>query len=125
MKRPEKIKMLDSVTETTTSSIVDISGANKVTLQFIRADHSSGSSAFTVFVSVDGINFVQFNKLVDNVANTNEQNKTRVASSSLSSNTSKVYDMDLENSIYQAMYVVATETTDGTHSAIAMIEKLV
>lgn len=114
-------KVIDAVTATTTSEPIALDGVLKATLHFIRADHTSGSSAFAVDVSNDGVNWVTYNKLIDNVANTNGQTITRVASSTLASNTSKVYTMDLENDCYKYMRVTVTETTDGTHSAIVAL----
>lgn len=122
MKRPTTIKLLDAVTATTTSSEFSLEGAKRVSFQFTRANHSSGSSAFAVTVSIDGINYVTYNKLVDNVTNTNAQTLTRVASVSLASNTSKVYSMDLQHDYFKYAKVTVTETTDGTHSATAYIE---
>lgn len=119
--RQISIKALDAVTATTTSNPISLEGVLKATLQFIRADHSAGSSAFAVEVSNDGTNWVTYNKLIDNVTNTNGQTLTRVASSSLASNTSKVYTMDLEQDVYKWMRVTVTETTDGTHSAICAL----
>jgi len=118
---PKIFKVLDGVTATTTSEVIDIENAKKVTLEFTRADHSAGSSAFAVTVSVDGINYVTFNKLIDNVTNTNAQTKTRVASATLSSNTSKLYALDLENDSFRFMKVTVTETTDGTHTCKASV----
>lgn len=115
-------KFLDAVTATTTSEAFSLEGVKKLTLQFIRADHSAGSSAFAVTVSNDGVNYVTYNKLIDNVTNTNAQTLTRVASCTLSSNTSKVYSMDLADDCYKWMKVTVTETTDGTHSAIAQVQ---
>lgn len=113
---------LNAVTATTTSSAVPIAGAKRITWAFTRADHSSGSTSFAVTVSLDGTTFVTYNKLIDNVTNTNGQTLTRVASSALSTNTTKVYSMDLEHDVYVEMKVVATETTDGTHTAKCLIE---
>ena len=121
MKRPILIKALDAVTATTTSDPIDIENALKVSLEFKRADHSSGSTAFTVLVSLDGKTYIAFNKLVDNVTNAIAENLTRVASSSLASNTSKFYALDLEHDSFRWMKVVATETTDGTHSCNAHV----
>ena len=120
---PELIKLLDAVTATTTSERVNIENAEKVSLVFTRANHSAGSSAFAVEVSIDGDNWVTFNKLISNATNTNVQNKTRVASVTLSSNTSTTVAMDLENDIYRWMRVTVTETTDGTHTAKALIQR--
>lgn len=112
---------LDAVTATTISSNINIEGATRITLMFTRANHSSGSSAFDVDVSVDGVTFVDFNKLISNVTNTNAQNLTRVGSVTLSSNTTEVYTMDLGQDVYKYMRVTVTETTDGTHTAKALI----
>jgi len=120
---PELIKLLDAVTVTTTSDVVNIENAEKITLVLTRADHGSGVSAFAVEVSLDGVTYVTFNKLISNVTNTNAETKTRVASVSLASNTSSAVDLDLENSIYRFMRVTVTETTDGTHTAKALIRR--
>ena len=117
MKTPKSFVPLNAVTATTTSDPIDIENAEKVTFAFTRANHSAGSSAFAVEVSVDGDNWVTFNKLIDNVTNTNAQQLTRVASASLASNTTKVYSMDLAHDSYRFARVTVTETTDGTHTA--------
>lgn len=122
MTRPETRKLLDAVTATTTSDVFVLECAKRVTFQFTRADHSAGSSAFSLEVSIDGINYVAYNKLISNVTNTNAQNLTRVASVSLASNTSAVASMDLEHDHYKYARLTVTETTDGTHSATAFIE---
>lgn len=120
--RQTTIKALDAVTATTTSDPISLEGLLKLSFQFIRADHSAGSSVFAVEVSNDGINYVTFNKLIDNVTNSISQMLTRVASVTLSSNTSKVYSMDLQHDTYKWARVTVTETTDGTHSAIAQAQ---
>ena len=122
MKRPQTLKLLDAVTVTTTTDEFSLEGAKRVSFQFTRSNHGSGSSAFSVTVSLDGVNYVTYNKLIDNVTNTNAQTLTRVASVSLASNTSKVYSMDLTQDYYKYAKVTVTETTDGTHSATAYIE---
>lgn len=113
---------INAVTATTTSSAIPIAGAKRITLALIRADHASGSTAFTVTVSLDGTTFVAYSKLISNVTNTNAQTLTRVASVSLSSNTTSVVSMDLQHDCYLEMKVIATETTDGTHTVQALIE---
>ena len=111
-----------AVTATTVFPVVNVECAEKITFIFTRADHSSGSSAFTVDGSLDGTTFVAINTLIDNVTNTNVQQLTRVASCSLASNTSKIYSLDMENFNYKEIRVTVTETTDGTHSYKALIE---
>ncbi len=122
MSRQLKLKAIDAATVTTTSDPIALHGVKRCTLQFIRADHTSGNTVYSVQVSIDGINYVTYNKLIDNVANSNVQTLTRVASATLSSNTSKMYSMDLENDVYEFMKVTATRTTDGTSSVIAGVQ---
>jgi len=111
------VTLLDAVTATTTSAAVEVAGATNISLQGVRADHSSGSTAWSVTVSNDGTNYVAYNLLIDNVTNTNGQQLTRVASKSLGANGSVILGFD-ENFAYRYLKVTATETTDGTHSAI-------
>lgn len=120
---PEVIIALNAVTATTTSDPIEILGAKKISLVFTRANHSAGSTAFTVDVSFDGTTWIAFNKLISNATNTNAQTLTRVASVSLASNTSSVVDMDIATGAYSKMRVTATETTDGTHTAKVLIER--
>ncbi len=121
MKTPTLYIPLNAVTATTTSEPINIENAEKATLEFTRANHSAGSSAFAVTVSVDGVNYVTYNKLIDNVTNTNAQTLTRVASASLASDTSKHYSMDLTQDAFRWMKVTVTETTDGTHTCKALV----
>ena len=122
METRKLITALDAVTATTTSSAIDIGYAKKVTLLFTRANHSAGSSAFTVTGSIDGTTYVALNTLIDNVTNAISEGLTRVASCTLSSNTSKIYALDLEQFGYEFIKVTCTETTDGTHSASVYVE---
>jgi hypothetical protein len=112
---------LNAVTATTTSSAIPVMGAKRVVWQFTRANHAAGSTAFTVDVSLDGSTWIAYNKLISNVTNTNAQTLTRVASVSLSSDTSSFVTMDLEHDAFIEMRVTATETTDGTHTAKCLI----
>lgn len=111
--RQISIKPIVGKTATYTSDPIDMEGVLKATLQFIRSNHTSGNTVYSVEVSNDGSNWVTYNKLIDNVTNTNAQQQTRVASSTLSSNTSKVYTLDLATDVYKWMRVTATITTDG------------
>ncbi len=115
---------LNAVTATTTSEAIEVLGARRISLALTRADHSSGSSAFKVQVTIDdGETWVDFNGLVQDITNTNEQNKTRATTITLSSNTTVLASMDLQHHHVQKMRVVVTETTDGTHTAKVLIEK--
>lgn len=126
MRTPKLVTALDAVTSTTTSSAIDVREAEKVTFLFTRANHSAGSSTFTVSGCIDDDastgTFVALNILIDNVTNTNVQTLTRVASSALSSNTSKVYALDLENFNFKFIKVTGTIATDGNATAKVMVE---
>lgn len=108
---------LDGVTATTTSSALPMDNVTKATWVFTRADHSSGSTAFTVEVSADNSTWIGYNKLISNATNTNSQTLIRTAGPTLSSNTSETVTMDLEHDTFAYVRVTATETTDGTHTA--------
>jgi hypothetical protein len=123
MKSTRLITALEAVTATTTSAAIKVRYAKKVTLMFKRADHSAGSTAFTVTGSLDGETFITLNNLVDNVTNNNSQTLTRVGSVTLSADTSKVYALDLDKFGFKEIKVTATETTDGTHTALVLIEE--
>jgi hypothetical protein len=110
------------VTATTTFPVVDIRNAEKITLMFTRTNHSAGSSTYTIEGSLDGTTFVALNTLIDNVTNSNSQHLTRVASCALSSNTSKIYSLDLENFNYKQIRVIVTEVTDGSHNYKMLME---
>lgn len=114
--------LLDAVTATTTSDAINVAGAKRITFAFTRADHVSGSTAFTVLGSLDGVTFVALNLIVKSVTNTNAQTLTRVASVSLAANGSELCALDIANLGLLEIKVVATETTDGTHTAKALIE---
>lgn len=118
----QKIVALDAVTATTTSEIIPCKGAKKITIVFTRSAHGSGSTAFTVPISVDDTTYADCAVLISNVANTNSQTLTRVASATISSNASTVVAVDMDHFCFSSLKVTATETTDGAHSATVYIE---
>jgi len=120
----QTIVALNAVTATTTSAAIPLKGVRKATLFLTRAAHSAGNTAFTVTVSGDDTTYVGYNKLVTNVTNTNSQTPIRVATVTLSSNTTETVSMDLALDALSSMKVVATETTDGTHTAKVVLEYL-
>ena len=118
----EKIKVLDDVTATTTSTAISIAGAKKVILVYKRADHNEGKTVFSAQVSLDGVNYITYNKWISNVANTNAQTLTRVASVDTgTANATGLLTMSPEDGFLD-IKVTATETTEGTHSAWLYIE---
>jgi hypothetical protein len=118
----EVITVLDGVTATTTSAAVNLEDAKKVVLVCKRADHSSGSSAFTAQVSVDGTNYVDYEKWISNANNTNVQGLTRVTTLTLSDDGVDFLTMDPDDG-FKDIKVKVTETTDGTHSAWLFIQR--
>jgi len=112
----EKRALLNEVTATTTSEEVPVAGARFIVMQYVRADHSSGSSAFKVEGTIDG--GTTWHQL-DHLAH--DGSKTRAATITLSADGSELHSVDIEHTSVQAIRCTVTETTDGTHSAVAMI----
>lgn len=108
--------LLEAVTATTTSAVVNVEGYRRIGFQFKRANHTAGSTAFTVEGTINGTDWTALSVLVSNATNTNAQNRTRVASVSLAADgTALAFIEDVV--VLKAIRVTATETTDGTHSA--------
>jgi hypothetical protein len=117
------VTALNAVTATTTSNAINIEGAKKVVCRFVRTNHSSGKTVFTVTASLDGTTYHAYNLLVDNVANAISEGITRVASYDTgTANADKIYALDLDYFAFKDIKITATETTDGTHSAYVYIE---
>lgn len=118
----EVIKVLDDVTATTESQAIPIEGAKKVVLVYKRSAHDSGKTVFSATVSLDGTNYITYNKWISNTANTNSQDVTRVASVDTgAANVTGFLTMDPDDG-FAYIKVTATETTDGTHAAWLYIE---
>ena len=114
-------KALDAVIVTSTSDEISLVDAKKVTF-FFKADVTSGNGVFKVEVSPDGEEWVQYNKLISNIANTNGQTLTRVATVTLSTDTTETYSMDVTD-CFQYCKVTVTRTTDGTYDAWVIVQK--
>lgn len=113
-----QINLLNAVTTTTTSTNFDVGNLENMSLQFTATGIASGNGVFSVKVSSDGTNFVTYNMLIDNVVNTNAQNNTRIASKTLSSNTSAIVGLDTLSIGFKAIQVTCTVTTDGSYTAV-------
>jgi|GEM_PF-1617935 len=117
--------LLNGVSASTTSDSIEIAGASKLTLGLKVSNlgaSGKATSTFTVLVSVDGINYATFNKLLDNVTNTNAQNLTRIGSKAIDSNTTSIISVDLSNDIFKNLKVVDTIT--GTTTSIVTVKAL-
>ena len=119
MQGPKQIVLLNDVTATTTGTAVNVENAKKFTVVFTRTNHSSGSSAFSLLGSVDGVTFVTL-MMIRNLANAISEGPTRVTTETLSSNTSVMVFLD-EFVALKAIRCDVTETTDGTHRAVLFI----
>lgn len=113
--------ILSSVVATTTSEAIEVGSVEKITLLLTATSITTGNGVFTVTGSIDGTTYVPI-MLIDNVANTNAQTITRVDSSTLSSNSSKIYALDLEQFGYRFIKVTITRTTDGAYSCSGLLE---
>jgi len=117
----QSIHTINAATATAVGQPIEVGNAKAISFVFKRSAHSSGSTAFTVEVSFDsGTTWIAYAKLISNVANTNAQTLTRVASVSLTSNTTVLYTMEPEAITH--VRVTATETTDGTHDAWVLVK---
>lgn len=117
----EIIHVINGATATASSVATPIGDAKKVVLVCKRSAHGSGNTVFSATVSHDGTNYQTYNKWIRNLANANTEQLTRVASLTLSSNTSDFITMDPED-FANYIVVTATETTDGTHDAWLIVE---
>lgn len=126
METTKSIVALDAVTATTVSNKIYVGGSERIAIQLRRADHSSGSSAFTIKVSCEPASTVTptmtaLNLWIDNVTNTNAQTLTRVVGKTLAANGDAFLFLD-EFAIINWIEITVTETTDGTHSAFVLLE---
>lgn len=124
-----EVPVLDNVIATTTSRAIDIRSAKRATLLLDTTPSASGyaTTTYAVTVSVDGDNYVTYNKLIDNVADTNAESLTRVASKNSSTNENLILSLDLSQDVFQYFKVSATiawltGTTISTSTVTAYIE---
>lgn len=113
---PSAVSVTDPITQLGTNT-VDLSMRKKYSIQFIASAITSGTGVFKVYVSNNGTDWVQYNRLTDNVTNTNVQTDTRVASVTLSSNGAKMYFFPVGDH-FRYLGVSLAVTTDGTYSAV-------
>jgi hypothetical protein len=115
---------IDAATATTTSDAVDVVNAKRVTFFFQRTNHSAGKTVFSVLVSVDNSDFtITSAMLIPNVIGDNSKTLAHVASYDTgTANATAIYALDLSDFCFQAIKVVATETTDGTHDAWVLVQ---
>lgn len=115
------ITALNAVTATTVSTKIWVGNFDRVAILYRRADHSAGSTAFTVKagfgeLASDTPTMTAYNQLISNVANAIAEGQVRVNSVSLATNGDAMVWMD-PSAPATHIEITATETTDGTHSA--------
>lgn len=120
------IPLLAAVVATTTSSGTYVGNATKMAIVLAGASITSGNGVFTFDVSMDPVGttsptWVAYNRMVDNVTNTNAQTDTRIASKTLSSNTSVVLFVP-DADMISLFRTTVTRTTDGAYSAKLLIQ---
>ena len=134
------ITAIDAVTATTVSSKFYVGDAKRIGFIFRRANHTAGSTAFSVKGSLqrledgigtkDSFNYptggtavtvVALNLLVNNLENTNAEEITRSTDVTLSANGDAIAWLD-PLAFVNWVEVTATETTDGTHSAWVVVQ---
>lgn len=77
----KKVIALDEIVETTESDAVPCIGAKAIMLTLVEGGTVlNRSGELTITVSNDGEDFYDYNMLIDNVANSNAEQLTRVAS---------------------------------------------
>lgn len=121
MQSVSKIIALNAVTATTVSDKIWIGDFDRVAILYRRANHGSGSTAFTVKAGFDDKlagdpTMTAYNMLIDNATNTNAQTLLRLNSKSLAADGDAMVWMDPAAPATH-IEITATETTDGTHSA--------
>ena len=103
---------ITATSSSATSSEIFIAGAKKVTVYVSTpVSTTTATSTFSVQTSVDGVNYLTFNKLIENTANTNAQNITRVASKVLVATSSAVLSLDLTSDTFIGMKCIGDATT--------------
>lgn len=107
-------------TQTTSAGFAPqgLGSSAQASIQLVASSITSGNGVFTVEVSNDGSNWTAYNRITTNVTNTNAQTDTRVASVTLSSNTSSVVTIPDPYAYYRVKCVVSV---DGAYSATAYV----
>lgn len=119
--------VLTEITETTESAAINVKYAKRVVLEFSEAGEVlNRSGALTITGSVDdGTTFADFKMLIDNVANTNGQQLTRIASKTRNTAGADLIALDLSafalTQIKAKVTVTDGATPTGTFSVKAYI----
>ena len=97
-----------ATTTQATSTAVDIRHAEKAQVYFAQADGTgTATTTFHVEVSPNNTDWYDYNKLVSNVVNANNQQVTRVATVQQVGTTSALYGVDLEHDTFAYLRCIA------------------
>lgn len=99
-----------------------LKGAEAATMYFTRygASDSEATSTFNIQVSMDGTTWIDYNKMISNVTNSNSQELTRVSSVTIVGATSTVMtSLDLNQDAPYAVRCIATIGDDGSNECRA------
>lgn len=120
--QPMKYVLLNAVTASATSSGFPVNGAGRLSLMVFATGVSSGNGVFTVQVTNDSaLGWADYNRLTTNVTNTNAQTDARVASLTLSTNTTNFLFFP-PGDTFNFIRTSVVRTTDGTYSAVLYVD---
>lgn len=94
-----------------------IAGAQKATFYFGRTVHGIGKSEFSLEVSPDGTDWYDFNRLI-----VEDGSDTATTTYTITSTSTDVVSMDLDNHTFNFVRCVVDVTTDGTNTCEVSIE---
>lgn len=119
--QPQAVPLLTAVTATTTSNAVGVNSAGRLSIMLLSQNISSGNGVFSVQVSNDGTNYATYNRLTTNVVNSISEGDVRVASLTLSTNTTNFLFFP-PGDTFAYLRAKVTVSTDGIYSAVAYID---
>lgn len=110
--------LLNAVVVDSTSDGIIVGDRERMSLQLIAANITSGNGVFTVEISNDGgTTWVPYKRLITNANKTNAQTDTGVTSITLSQNGSDFLFFP-PGDHFEMLRVKVGQTTDGAYSAI-------
>ena len=117
----------DGIAATATGDAIPVAGAKKITVELVElATVLNRSGVLTITASVDnGVNFRAFAMLIDQVANTNAQTLTRVASKTRAAAGVDLLAVDIEKFGFTHIKSVVTITDGATPSGTFNVNVLV
>ena len=108
------ITALNAISEDTTSSAIDVTGAKAIAIQYTEAGSvNNRSGVLSVTISPDASTFSTCNMLIDNVTNTNSQTLTRVATKTRATVGTDIVWLSPEILGALVQLKVAVDVTDG------------